>query len=90
MYRLENTFCLGQNLLSRSEISIKNRIWTPRDQFSADSGVRGFYFRRGQCIATLPRVTDSRRSIKTVSVDQVESGDPLEPVSELSRGGRHI
>ena len=68
----------------------QNQIWTCRGQFSADSGVLGLYFRHRNGIGPLLlRVTDSRRSIKTVWVDQVESEDLewVKNTSELSRGG---
>ena len=52
-----------------------NRIWTHRDQFSTDSGVRGLYFRGRHCIRPLLRVMESRGSKNPVWVDQVEWED---------------
>ena len=52
-----------------------NRIWTHRDQFSTDPDVRGLYFRRRYSVRSLSLVTVNRRSMKTVWVDQIVSGD---------------
>ena len=72
----EKIFFVLDKIYSKSEISTKNRIWTHRDQFSADFGVRGLYLRRRHCIRPLLGVTDSRRPIKPVWIDQIEWEDP--------------
>ena len=96
MYRLRKyIFVLGK-IYSKSEISTKKRIWTHRDQFSADFGVRGLYPRRRHCIRPLLRVTDGRRPIKTVWIDQIENNThgtakqvSFTVISQIRQGRRH-
>ena len=52
-----------------------NRIWTHRDQFSTDFCAWGLCSRRRHSMRSFSSATSSRRSTKTVWVDQVVSGD---------------
>ena len=54
----------------------QNRFWIHRYQFSIDFDMWGFYLRHRHCVPPLLRVTDSRRPMKPVWIDQIKWGDP--------------